>query len=113
DAIHANVQPDTANGLAVISHGKIVVSTPMTPEAKANMLEHVGKLAAAQPGIIDLWKGKDGVLYMGFMVPVFSIQGDETAASQIGHVVGIRPVGENFFGLLKHPGLTETTLEAV
>ena len=113
-AIHANIQQESKSGLAVIdNNGQIVVSTAMMPATKEIMLDQAKKAPPGQDGLIDIQKDNDGALYMGFIVPIFSIQGDRTANSQIGKVVGIKTVDSNLFGLLKHPGTTESTLEAI
>ncbi len=66
-----------------------------------------------QEALIDIRKDKEGAPYIGFIVPIFSIQGDHNAVSQIGRVVGVKTVDANLFSLLKHPGITEKTLECI
>ena len=71
------------------------------------------RIPAGQRGLIDMQKDTDGTPYMGFVVPVFSIQGEHNANSQIGRLVAIKTVGDDFFSLLKHPDATEKTLETM
>jgi PAS domain S-box-containing protein len=112
--IPANVKPANANGLAIVgSNNEILVSTVMQPDTRDEILKHVKDAAAGQEALIDIQVGKDGVPYIGFVVPIYSIQGDRNAASQIGRVIGIKTLEGNLFGLLKHPGTTEKTLETI
>jgi HD-GYP domain-containing protein (c-di-GMP phosphodiesterase class II) len=112
--IRANVQQESKSGLAVINNeNKIVVSTAMPTATRDTMLEQAGKLPAGQDGLIDIQKDNDGTALIGFSVPIFSIQGDNNANSQIGRVVGVKTIDDNLFGLLRHPGTMEKTLETV
>lgn len=112
--IPANVQPKSKSGLAIIGNNNaIIVSTLMQPDTRDLMLMHVKEAAAGKEGLVDVRKDKEGSTYIGFVVPVFSIQGDHNAASQIGQVIGLKTVDGNLFGLLKHPGTTEKTLETI
>ncbi len=113
-SIPANIDKGNKSGLAIIdNNNNVVISTVITPATRDIMLDHVKQSAAGQEGLIDIRKNKDGAAYIGFVVPVFSLQGDRTAASQIGRLVGIRMLDNTFFNLLKHPGVTEKTLETV
>jgi len=112
--IPANVQQGSKSGLAIIdSNNTVLVSTLMTSSVKDIMIDHVKQAVAGQEALIDIRKDKEGAPYIGFVVPIFSIQGDHNAASQIGRVVGIKTLDTNLFGLLKHPGTTENTLETI
>jgi PAS domain S-box-containing protein len=50
---------------------------------------------------------------MGFITPVFPVQGDGDPNGQIAWVVGIKEVASELYPLLRQPGTTEKTLEAV
>lgn len=113
-AIRANVQQEEKGGLAVLNNqNDIVVSTAMPESTRDLVLQHVKNLSPGQDGLIDLQKDAQGNSYIGFMVPIFSIQGERNANSQIGRVAGIKAIGGNLFDMLKHPGVTEKTLEAI
>ncbi len=112
--IPANVTPESKSGVAIInSKGELVVSTILSADTRDLMLANVKKTPAGQEGFIDIYKGSDGQAYMGFVVPVYSIQGDRSPKSQIGSVAGVIAADSNFFSLLKHPGVTEKTLETI
>ena len=112
DAIPANVATESKSGLVVLGNdNQLVVGTPMIDSAMTNIFENAKKKIAATEGLIDLQKDSDGTLYMGFSVPIYSIQGEHNADGQIGKIVAIKIIDENLFGLLKQPGATEKTLE--
>jgi HD-GYP domain-containing protein (c-di-GMP phosphodiesterase class II) len=112
--IHANIPQDDKGGLAVIDNdNRLVVSSSMSQATRDLMIEQVKNLPVGQDGIIDIQKDKDGVVYIGFVASVFGIQGEHNPESQIGRIVGIKIIQDSFFGLLKHPGSTEKTLEAI
>lgn len=114
EPVKANLQKENKNGLAVVdSKNELVVSTSMTPGVSALIMEHAKKSAGAQESLIDLQKDSDGTPYVGFVVPIFSIQGDRSAQSLMGKIVGIKTVDDSLFGLLKHPGNTEESLETI
>ncbi len=113
--IPANVQKGSKNGLAIIdATGNVLVSTILAPGTKDLIAEHVQQSVVGKEALIDIRKDKDGVPYMGFIVPIYSIQGDHAAEAQIGRVVGIKTLDNaGLFPLLKHPGSTEKTLETL
>lgn len=115
-AIPANVPKGASkSGLAIIdNNGNVLVSSALPQQTKELMLEHVKQSAPGQEGLIDIRKDKDGAVYMGFVVPVFAIQGDHNAESQLARVVGVKTLDDaGLFTLLKHPGTTEKTLETL
>ncbi|NBX03424.1 MAG: hypothetical protein EBR02_05080, partial [Alphaproteobacteria bacterium] len=112
--IAANAQDDSKSGLAIISKkNEIVVSTLMQAATKDALIEQVKNMKAGEESLLDIQKDKDGALYIGFAVPVYAIQGEQTPDAQIGVVIGIKQVDGNLFSLLKHPGITEKTLETI
>lgn len=113
-SIPADVQPESKSGLAIIdAGGQPIVSTPMLAAVRDRLLEYAKQPASAEPALIDISKDNDGTPMIGFIAPVFSIQGDRTAGGQIGRIIAMKTVGDNLFGLLKYPGATEKTLESV
>lgn len=114
-SIPANVQSSTSSGgMGLLNaSGDLVVSTQMPEEMKEALLEHAKSQSGTDEKFIDITRSKSGSLYMGFVVPVFSIQGDRDEDSLVGKIVGLKVLDDGFFHLLKHPGTTEQTLEAV
>lgn len=112
--IPANVETPSKSGIAILNaKGEMVASTPMSQRIKDMIGANVANMTGNGDGLIDINKDEDGSLYMGFIVPIYSIQGEQNKDSQVGTVVAILTVGEDFFALLKHPGTTEKTLENV
>jgi len=113
-SIQADLPPESKSGLAIVdSNNQLVVSTPMQPAARDMLLDYAKQSPSAEPKLIDIRKDNDGTPMIGFIVPVFSIQGDRTIGGMIGRIIGIKTIDDNLFGLLKHPGTTEKTLESV
>ncbi len=112
DIIPANITSESRSGLVVLgSDNQLVVGTPMMNSSMANILENAKKQIAGVEGLIDLQKDSDGILYMGFSVPIYSIQGEHNAEGQIGKIIAIKTIDDNLFSLLKQPGANEKTLE--
>lgn len=113
-AIPANVQDEGKNGLIVLDNdNQIIVSTPSAETTRNIILEHTKTSVAGQEALIDIARSTDGDPYIGFTMPIFSVQTEHVAESQIGKVIGVKIVDGNLFGLLKHPGTTERTLETM
>ncbi len=114
DAIPANIPSENKSGLAVLDNdNKLLVGTQMTDGAMAQLVEHAKVQKAGVEGFIDLAQDKDGTLYMGFSVPIYSLQGERNADGQIGKIVAIKEIGDNLFSLLKQTGVTEKTFEVL
>ncbi len=114
DAIPANIPTESKSGLMVLgADNQLVVGTPMVNSSVNIILENAKKQVAGSEGLIDMQKDSDGTIFMGFSVPVYSIQGDHNAEGQIGKIIAIKIIDDNLFGLLKQPGSTEKTLESI
>jgi PAS domain S-box-containing protein len=112
--INANVAQPGRGALAVLNaKNAIVISTGLTPSLQPVIVQHTLRTPPGKESLIDLYKDASGQIYLGFVLPVYAIQGDHTPASQIGHVVGLTVADAHLFGLLKHPGIVEKTLEGI
>jgi HD-GYP domain-containing protein (c-di-GMP phosphodiesterase class II) len=113
-SIPANVKEESRSGLVVLNNNnEVVVSTNMRQSTRDMLFEHAKQFTPGQDNLIDIQNDPEGVPYIGFSVPIFSIQGERDANSQIGRIVGIKTLDNSFYAMLKHPGATEETLEAV
>jgi len=113
-AINANVRQPSGTGLAIVdNNGKVLVSTAGLPVLESDLARKVADAPRGKASLIDIFTAPSGEVRMGFVIPIYPIQGDATAAQQIGTLVGIKNIDGNFFNLLQHPGITEKTLEAV
>ncbi len=114
DVIPANIPSENKSGLLVMGKDdQLIVGTPMVNTALARLTDLAKTQKAGEEGLIDMHKDTDGTLYIGFSVPIYSIQGEHNAESQIGKIVAIKTIDDNLFNLLKQPGSTEKTLENV
>ncbi|MFO0390084.1 MAG: HD-GYP domain-containing protein [Alphaproteobacteria bacterium] len=112
--IRANVQQESKSGLAVLNaKNEIVASTSMDNATREMLLKEATAVKLGKEGFIDIRKNADGQTVLGFVVPVFSIQGERTPEAQIGKVAGISLIDDKWFAMLKHPGVVEKTLEVV
>lgn len=110
--INANAEEGSSSGLAIVNKdGEIIVSTNLSQAARKRILQEIKNPAAQSSGLIDIYR--DGnVLGMGHLAPIYAIQSEQTPENIIGWVVGIKSP-HAIYGLLKHPGVTEKTLETL
>src|SRR5262249_39517515 len=83
------------------------------PPLTGRLREFVSGLKPGERGLLDLFLDSAGRSAMAFAVPVFAVQGNRDAASQVGTVVGVKEVGDELFPLLRQPGETAETATAV
>lgn len=113
NAIHANIHHLSGTGLAIIdNNGKTIVSTEGLSVLDTAIAEKIKQAPKGQASFIDMFISPSGQAQIGFILPVYKIQGDKTADQQIAKLVGIKNAEEYPFKLLQHPGVTEKTLEA-
>lgn len=67
----------------------------------------------AKPALFDIFLDQASNAAMGFLAPIFSIQGDPIPDQQVGWVLGIKEIGAELYPLLRQPGATETTAEGI
>lgn len=112
EAIPANIPSERKSGLAIFyGNNQMVVSTNSSENVANILSEHAKEQKSGEESLIDLQKDKDGNLYIGFSVPIYSIQGERDTESQIGKIIAIKSLNENLFSLLKQVGVTEKTQE--
>ncbi len=108
-AIPANVSRDRRAGLAILDKdGTVLVSTDTMPAIDSAMRKFI--LAARRPGIhlLDIYAGAKGRPTIGLVSPLRSSTG-----SLLAYIVAIKPVGQELYPLLKQPGATQKTAEAI
>ena len=108
----ANVRKLDAGGLALVdmNGNQLMATAGMTPIEGA-LAEQVKAAPRAASSLIDIEQLPNGSLRMGFVVPIYAIQAEHNASSQIGMLVGVRPINESFFALLTPPASSEKTTE--
>ena len=85
---------------------------PAFPPVQGKLKAFVAGVELGEPGISNIYLNAADQPTMAFMVPVFALQGDTSAASQIATVVGVKQVAEELPPLLIQPGAVEETAEA-
>lgn len=112
--VNANVNRVGVAGLALVDlDGTIVVASPGFPPIDGKLRAFSAAVELGDAGTSPMYLNSAGNPTMAFQVPVFALQGDESAASQIAVVIGVKEVGEELYPLLKQPGATEETAEAI
>ena len=112
--VPANVEQTGSSGLAIVGRdGRLIVTTPGMPTLDDSWQSFIANAAPGHFAIYDLYVSAAGVPTMGFITPVFPVQGDNDPNKQIAWVIGIKEVASELYPLLRQPGTTEKTLEAV
>ena len=106
-------RPGTA-GIALFDRsGRLVVATRGTPTDAAWVAPFLAGAAKAKRALRDLAVDAGGNLWMAFLLPVFSVQGDATPDQQVGWVLGVKQAGPELFPLLHQPGAAQRTAAAM
>ncbi|MCK5445213.1 MAG: hypothetical protein KAI73_06280, partial [Rhodospirillaceae bacterium] len=109
--VSANIERAGVAGIGLINaDGKPVTSSPSMPPLSPAIREAVELALQGEPVVIDIFLGASNLPTIGFALPVYGIQDDESARG-IGAVVGLRVVDEDLFSKLKQPGQTTKTAE--
>jgi len=112
--IHANVAQPTGTGLALIGmDGKVLVATAGLSAPSPALAAKIAEAPKGKTTLLDISKAEDGSQEIGFILPIYPIQSDASAEQQMAKLVGVRKIGSDFTALLRQPGVTEETLEAL
>lgn len=112
--VGANVERTGVSGLALLdATGRVLVATPGMPPVDGAIAQFVTGLAPGSRGIMDMYLNAAGRPSMAFAAPVFGLQLDPGAGSQVGYVIGVKEVAGELFPLLKQPGETASTARAL
>lgn len=110
--VGANVGREGVAGLAVIdTAGRRLVATAGMPAVEGPLLAFVAAAERGQPAAVGPYPGPAGRPTMAFLAPVYPVQGDTTAAAQLGWVIGVKPVDNELYSLLHQPGAVEHSAE--
>ena len=110
--VAANVERVGVAGIGLVdAKGNSIVSTPGMPPLAGRIRVAVAKALTGEPAFIDLFIGASGLPTVGFVLPVFAIQGPTDKTEGIGAVVGVRVAGKDLYGRLAQPGDTSKTAE--
>lgn len=110
DDVVANVERTGLAGLALAdAAGRPLVATPGMPPLAGKLRSLIEQTPKGERGLLDLHLGPDDRPAIGFLVPIFAVQGDDL----VGYVVGLKPVGPDFYAKLAQPGETAASAETV
>jgi PAS domain S-box-containing protein len=113
-AVRANVERAGTAGMALLAlDGRIIVASASIPAIEGKLAAFVAGAAKGKPAVSRIFSGPTGAPSIAFLAPVFDIQGDRDAESQIGTVLGVKLIARELYPLLKQPGSTEDTTEAL
>jgi PAS domain S-box-containing protein len=112
--VDANVERIGIAGIALIdNNGGVLAATPAMPPVDDRVREAIAAVRTNDGTLIDIFEGPSGAPSMGFIAPIFMIQGGAAESARIGFVVGIKLVADELFPLLAQPGFSSESAEAV
>src|SRR5690606_3363571 len=112
--VPANVPRVGVAGLALLDLDlKPFISTANFPPVESALRAFLRDQPRGQSAFIDLYIAPSGRPTIGFLEPIYAVQEDPAPEHQIGWALGLKPVDETVFPLLKQPGATERTAEAI
>ncbi len=110
--VRANVERVGVAGIGLVdANGRSVVATPGMPLLAGRIGDAIAKALGGEPALIDMYTGASNLPTMGFVLPVFAVQGETVGTRGIGVVVGIRTIGRDLFERLAQPGELAETAE--
>lgn len=105
DDVTAQMTPGLRNGLAIVNKaGDVLVQAGQFPATQVEVKDYIKSYSPDSPRMIDLFKHEDGKIYVGFVQPVFNLDGGTDEASRIGLVIGTKAVEGELWPLLEQPG---------
>jgi HD-GYP domain-containing protein (c-di-GMP phosphodiesterase class II) len=112
--VTGSAQTPAPSGVAILSKtGDVLVSVGMFPAEAEAVKSFVREYRAGENQLLDLFKGSDGNVYIGFAQPLFGLGGGEGEEARIGLVLGIKAVEKDVYPLLRQPGALLQTAESV
>ncbi|MFN0044552.1 MAG: HD domain-containing phosphohydrolase [Alphaproteobacteria bacterium] len=101
-------------GLALLDRDRnIVATTAAMPPLDGALAAFLEESVVVERALLDMDRGASGRPRLGFLVPVFAVQGANKPADRIGYVLGLKEADDTLFSLLAQPGSIERSLEAV
>jgi len=109
-----NIARTATSGIAIFDlSGRLVVATRGTPSGADWVAPFLAGAAKGRNALRDLATDAAGNPAMAFLLPIFAVQGDATAADQVGWVLGVKEVAAELYPLLRQPGEAARTADAV
>ncbi len=108
--VRASVRQVGVAGIALVDKsGRMITSTRSFPPIGQRLRVALDRLPQGQGMLIGPYVAPSGRVSVAFAEPITAIQSNR----QIGFVLGIKPVDSALFPLLKQPGATSKTQEAI
>jgi PAS domain S-box-containing protein len=103
----------TGGILIVNSDGQVIAASPDAPPFDGALRDFVQGVPLGQSATGPLQTDARGQPSMTFVAPLFAVQSDESATSQIGRIVGVKQVANELYPLLRQPGETSRSATTV
>jgi HD-GYP domain-containing protein (c-di-GMP phosphodiesterase class II) len=101
-------------GLAVLgANGLPVASTPGVPLTEDELADFIAKAPPGKEAIHDLFLDVQGKPAIAFLEPIYAVQAQPVPELQVGWVLGVKEIGAETDPLLRQPGATEASAEAL
>ncbi|HXM70669.1 MAG TPA: HD domain-containing phosphohydrolase, partial [Thermoanaerobaculia bacterium] len=111
--VPADIQRTGLAGMEILDlDGKVLVMTRSMPAVDLTTHQFIAAAAKAQRAERDIFLDPAQQPAMGFLVPIYAVQGDAVADQQVGWVYGVKEVAAELYPKLKQPG-DIATAEAV
>jgi PAS domain S-box-containing protein len=106
-----NQEQTGSGGILVVDMAGVPMATsPDAPPFVGEFRDYVQAVPPGQSAMSPLQLNARKQPSMTFVIPLFAVQSDKVATSQIGRIVGVKEVGSELFPLLRQPGqVTQTT----
>jgi len=109
-----NIARTETSGIAIFDlAGRLVVATRGMPSDESWVEPFLAGAAKARNALRDLSIDAAGNPSMGFLMPIFAVQGDATPEGQVGWVLGVKEVAQELYPLLRQPGDSARTADAI
>lgn len=110
--VDANLPRRSEAGILILAPDlRVVAATADAPELDEAWRRFLGGLGGATRAVRGPFPASSGAASLGFAVAMPLASGPTGGAPSVGYVVGVKPVTDSFFGLLRQPGNIYRSLE--
>ncbi len=91
----------TDGGVALLDNeGTIIAASQGLPALNTAWTDHAKSAPRGETTLIDITQSHEGVLQMGYLVPVYGMQMDPSPEAQVGYLLSIIPVNQTLAPML-------------
>lgn len=113
-SVPANVERPAVGGIALLDMQlEPLAVTPGMPPRDGMLATFLDGLTAGSPDLLDIHLNHRQQPAMGFAVPIYAVQGEHTAADQVGWAIAVKEIADELYPLLRQPGETSQTAVAL